>query len=185
MHEDRVSQRNGRRGGSGPPRRHARPTAGRPRTLAATALAILALGGCGGSASSGSAPKPAPPSASSTVAPARSTLPPAGGLRVVSGTAGDVTASMHAGTHRPKVGRNWPVRFIVTRGGQFVQASVSYEFLLAGQVVARRSHYTFHGRFHDIVNWPASAVGYPLTLRAVIESGGATINLDYPLQVSR
>jgi hypothetical protein len=91
---------------------------------------------------------------------------------------------LRAGTHRPKVGHPWPVHFTVTRAGAPARASVGYEFLLAGQVVAHRSHYTFTGRFSDVVVWPAASVGYPLTFRAVIVSQGATINLDYPVQVA-
>jgi hypothetical protein len=90
---------------------------------------------------------------------------------------------MRAGTHRPRVGQPWPVHFTATRGGSGVVASVRYEFLFAGQVVARRSHYTFKTRFSDNIEWPSSAVGYALTFRAVVGAPGATINLDYPVQV--
>jgi hypothetical protein len=92
---------------------------------------------------------------------------------------------MRAGTHKPRVGRPWPVHFRVTRAGSPAKASVGYEFLLAGQVVARRSHYTFTGSFSDIVVWPSQSLGYPLTFRAVIVSEDATIYLDYPVQVTR
>ena len=54
----------------------------------------------------------------------------------------------------------------------------------AGQVVARRSHYNFTGHFSDTFQWPASAVGYPLSLRAVIVSGKTTFNLDYAVRVT-
>jgi hypothetical protein len=91
---------------------------------------------------------------------------------------------MRAGTHHPKVNAHWPVHFVVKRGAVPLAASVSYEFLFAGQVVARRSHFTFTGHFSDVFMWPSSAVGYPLTFRAVIVSAGARINLDYPVQVS-
>jgi hypothetical protein len=96
-----------------------------------------------------------------------------------------VTATLHAGTHNPRVGRPWPVRFTVTRAGGPVTASVSFEYLFGGRVVARRSHYAFVGYFSDTFIWPSAAVGYPLTFRAVVVSGGTTINLDYPVQVSR
>jgi hypothetical protein len=92
---------------------------------------------------------------------------------------------MHAGTHQPKVDRPWPIDFSVTRGGHAVRASVDYEYLSGNQVVAHRSHYTFTGRFSDVFTWPSSAVGYPLTFRAVIRSAGASINLDYQVQVAR
>jgi hypothetical protein len=101
----------------------------------------------------------------------------------VSASAGGITATLSAGTHQPKVNVRWPIQFTVTRGGRPAAASVSYEYLFGGQVVARRSHYTFNGHFADVFKWPATAVGYPLTFRAVIASGGVTINLDYPVQV--
>ncbi len=105
------------------------------------------------------------------------------GVGVVTGSAGGVTATLKAGTHKPKVNRSWPIHFIVTDAGRPAKASVSYEYLFAGQVVAHRSHYTFEGRFSDTFRWPSSAVGYPLTFRAVIVSGGVAIDLDYPVQV--
>jgi hypothetical protein len=77
------------------------------------------------------------------------------------------------------------VSFTVTAGGRPAHATVEYQFLLAGQVVARRSHYAFTGRFHDTIEWPSAAVGYPLTLRSVIRSGGATLELDYSVKVQR
>jgi len=92
---------------------------------------------------------------------------------------------MHVTGNRPTVNRPWPVRFTATRAGVAQQASVEYEFLFSGAVVAHRSHYEFTGHFSDVVLWPASSVGYPLTFRAVIVSGGARINLDYPVQVSQ
>jgi hypothetical protein len=62
---------------------------------------------------------------------------------------------------------------------------VSYEYMLGGQVVARRSHYVFTGRFDDVFRFPSSAAGYPLTFRALIKSGAVQIALDYPVRVRR
>jgi hypothetical protein len=90
---------------------------------------------------------------------------------------------MHAATHHPRVEEPWPVSFVASDGGTPAHAEVAYEYLFGGQVVAHRSHYKFTGHFHDIFKWPSSAVGFPLTFRAVIKSGGATLNLDYPVQV--
>jgi hypothetical protein len=90
---------------------------------------------------------------------------------------------MHGSTHEPRVGPLWPDSFAVTNAGRPAAASLEYEFLLAGQVVAHRSHYRFTGSFHDTIEWPAAAVGYPLTLRAVIRAGGRVLNLDYPVKV--
>jgi hypothetical protein len=99
--------------------------------------------------------------------------------------AAGVVATLQASTHHPRAGAHWPLSFTVTRAGRPAQASVSYEYLLGTQVVARRSHYTFTGRFSDVFTWPAAAIGYPLTFRAVIVSGGVTLDLDYPVQVVR
>jgi hypothetical protein len=171
-----------------------------PRIAPLGGLAIVAvlLAGCGKSsgtastapatshpattASTPGATRPsttsAPSGATVTVAPATPTA------LLVSATAGGVTATLHASTHSPAVNRPWPLHFTVTRGGALAKAAVQYEYLFAGQVVARRSHYTFTGHFSDVFRWPATAVGYPLTFRAVIVSHGATINLDYPVRVT-
>jgi hypothetical protein len=103
----------------------------------------------------------------------------------VTRSAAGVTASMHVGTHHPRVNRPWYLKFTVTRGGHAVKAGVSYEYLFGGHVVAKRSHYNFTGSFSDTFRFPSSAVGYPLTFRAVIVSGKAKINLDYAVQVSK
>ncbi len=103
----------------------------------------------------------------------------------VTSSSGGVTASMHVGTHHPRVNQPWYLKFTVTRAGRPVKAGVSYEYLFGGHVVAKRSHYSFTGSFSDTFRFPATAVGYPLTFRAVIVSGRATIDLDYAVQVSR
>lgn len=182
-------------------------TPARPRAVAGLGVLTLtlALAGCGGSGGSSTgatarSASTASTSASSTATPSTSTstttastastssttsTPAPSRAGVVTGSAGGVTATLHAGTHHPRVEAPWPIRFTVLRGGAPVKASVSYEYLFAGQVVARRSHYTFTGHFADVFRWPASAVGYPLTFRAVIVAGGARMDLDYPVQVVR
>lgn len=143
------------------------------------ALCGASLAGCGGSSRTTTRTTP-PPATTTTV-----TTPPASGSRTVTATSDGVTATMRAGTHTPTVEVPWPVHFTVTRAGAPAAASVSYEYLFGGQVVARRSHYTFHGQFSDTFHWPASAVGYPLTFRAVIVSGTTQLYLEYTVQVHR
>lgn len=168
---------------------------------AACALALTSalLAGCGGSssktgstgatssatASSGTSSTATAPNTNATTTSSTTTPPAAANSRTVKGASGSLSAILRAGPHTPKVNRPWPIRFVVRRDGRLVKASVSYQYLFGGAVVARRSHYTFTGRFADTFRWPSSAVGYPLTFRAVIQSGGATINLDYPVKVSR
>jgi hypothetical protein len=69
-------------------------------------------------------------------------------------------------------------------GGRPLRAEVGYQFLFAGRVVARRSHYRFRGRFRDVVTWPRRSVGVPLTFRAVVTTRLGTRNLDYPVVVA-
>jgi hypothetical protein len=92
---------------------------------------------------------------------------------------------MRPSTHHPKATAPWPIHFTVTRGGRPVRAKVQYEFMLASNVVAKRSNYAFTGHFSDLFRWPPSAAGYPLTFRAVITAAGHTLFLDYPVQVAR
>lgn len=157
---------------------------GRARLLGGSTALLLFLAGCGGSSTSNSTESSTakPAQQSSVASPTSQPSVPSTGTVVAS--SGAVTATLHAGTHHPKVGRPWPIRFTVTRGSHAARASVSYEYLFGGQVVAHRSHYTFTGHFSDIFQWPSSAVGYPLTFRAVIVSEGVTIDLDYPVQVT-
>jgi len=160
----------------------------------ALALAIvgcaLALAACGSSSNKPTSSSTGSSAATtSTTSPTTPTTPTttatAGGANVVSASREGVTATLHAHTHHPVVERAWPISFLVTRSGRPAHASVMYEYLFDGQVVAHRSHYSFDGSFADVFRWPASAVGYSLTFRAVIVAGGVTLDLDYPVQVVR
>jgi len=148
---------------------------------------LLLVAGCGSSSTGkttrSSTTKASQQSTTPASIPQPSTPATAAAPSVVTGSSGAVTATLHAGGSHPKVNQAWPIRFTVSSAGRPARASVSYEYLFGGQVVAHRSHYTFTGRFSDIFRWPSSAVGYPLTFRAVIVSEGTTINLDYPVQV--
>ena len=161
----------------------------------ATVLLLLgpALSGCGGGKSSSPTPstgsQATPPSASHE-APSHETSSHESSSHetspgVVRAAAQSVSATMHVSGHHPRVNEPWPVSFTVTQAGRPARARVRYEYLFAGQVVAHRSNYGFTGSFHDVFRWPRSALGYPLTFRAVITSGGATLNLDYAVQVIR
>lgn len=157
----------------------------RPCLVAALTVGLLAVAGCGGSSGGKTSRTSSTASTTKQTPPSRVASASAGSGNTASASADGVTATMHGSTHTPKVERPWPVDFTVTRGGRAATASVSYEYLFDGQVVARRSHYTFKGHFSDDFKWPSSAVGYPLTFRAVIVSDGVTIDLDYQIQVGR
>ncbi|HUB36609.1 MAG TPA: hypothetical protein VL972_07270 [Solirubrobacteraceae bacterium] len=158
-------------------------------TIRSTAILIALLAGLA-LAACGSSSKTKTSSTAATTTPATGATSAAGtspghesAPGVVSASAGPVSATMHASTHHPTVGKPWPLTFTVTSAGAPAKASIGYEYLFGGQVVAHRSHYLFTGHFADVFHWPAEAVGYPLTFRAVIVSGGHTIDLDYPVQV--
>lgn len=94
--------------------------------------------------------------------------------------------TLAAPTHRPTVGAPWPITIRARApGGRPLRAEVRYQFLFGGNVVARRSHYRFRGRFHDTLRWPARAAGLPLTFRAVVTTPLGRRNLDYRVRVGR
>lgn len=104
----------------------------------------------------------------------------------VTGSSHGVKATMQVSTHNPKVKQPWPLRITVTEGGKSVKATVSYEWLYAGVVVAGpRERQTFTGHFSENLEWPASALGKPLTFRALVVVGKATVDLDYTVTVIR
>ncbi len=155
--------------------------------VAVSAVVLVACGGSGRSTSATSA-------VGSSVTRSTSAGPATGASQrtaassetapgIVRASSGAIVASMHASTHHPRVNQHWPISFAVTRAREPTKAEVAYEYMFAGAVVAHRSHYAFTGHFHDVFTWPSSAVGYPLTFRAVITADGVTFNLDYPVQV--
>ncbi len=96
------------------------------------------------------------------------------------------TLTLSAQTHRPVVGAPWPIVIQAhDAAGHPLRAEVRYQYLFAGSVVARRSHYRFRGTFHDTFRWPARSLGVPLTFRAVVTTPLGTRRLDYAVKVTR
>jgi hypothetical protein len=153
-----------------------------------SAVSLLAAGGCGSSPTKAASTRTASTAGTRTAGAASA---PAGTVsatasqssRSVSASSGKTTVTLRAGSHEPRTGTRWPIHFTATSAAAPAHASVSYEYLLGGQIVARRSYYTFVGRFDDFSIWPRDAVGYPLTFRAVVKVEPTTFNLDYPLRV--
>ena len=141
----------------------------RAGTISVLSGVLLIGAGCGGASKStpsttsatGSAVPRARPRPRSRAVPTRSARPP--GPRAPPCTP--------TRTRHEPAGRGRSVSRSAPRAAPRA-ASVSYQYLLGGQVVARRSHYVFVGHFSDTLVWPASAVGYPLTFRAVVVAGG-------------
>lgn len=143
--------------------------------VGALVAAVVLAAGCGGGGSAATtSPRPAKTGAATTTSPTPSR---------------DLVATLQAPGHRPKVG-NWPIAITLRWRGSPARGHVSYEFLLGGQVVSRQpvgggQSPDFTGVFHDVIIWPASSVGYPLTFRAVVTSPHGTKLLDYPVVVRR
>ena len=120
-------------------------------------------------------------------------VPSAAAAQTVRGSSGPLSATLHAGTHHPKVSANWPLQVTASLSGRPAHASIGYQFLYSGQVVSTqiprypngKPHTSFTGSFSDLLQFPARSVGYPLTLQVHIVAGGRAVNLDYALQVIR
>jgi hypothetical protein len=74
----------------------------------------------------------------------------------------------------PVAGGFWPVTVTAhSPSGVPVSATVSYTFLFGGAVVARRPGGHMHGGlFRDRLEFPAKAVGYPLTVEVIVQAPG-------------
>jgi hypothetical protein len=96
-----------------------------------------------------------------------------------------VKATMQVTTHTPRANKAWPIHFTVTKAGKSVKATVTYEWLFGGQVVHRENPHSFNGHLSETFQWPVAAVGQPLTFRAVVAVGKATMNLEYAVKVAR
>jgi hypothetical protein len=115
----------------------------------------------------------------------------------VSASSGGLSATLHAGTHHPKVNHHWPIRVSATLNGHSVRgAGAYYQFLYNGQQVSKQAicpnsgttncknfGFKFNGGFSDFLLFPSRSVGFPLTLRVVVSAGGHTVYLAYSVQV--
>jgi hypothetical protein len=106
-------------------------------------------------------------------------------------------ATLKAPGHNPKASQAWTITVTATTiSGKPLRATAYYQFLYNGQVVAtrypspsgpdRHSPYAFRGSYRDPIDWPASAVGQPLTFRVVVTvpHRGRKL-LDYAVRVRR
>jgi hypothetical protein len=71
--------------------------------------------------------------------------------------------------HRPTVGREWPIKLVVTRGRTKLSGSISYEYLFNGSVLSKQKGHRFtDGVYTDRLVFPSKSVGQPLTLRFLV-----------------
>ena len=161
------------------------------RKVAVAALVLgvrsSGLAGCGGSSSSSTSSASGRTSSTATTAPTATT--PTHSQSAASVTAGPVRGVLHAENHAPTVKQNWRYSVVVTdAAGHPLSGAVDIEFAFAGQVVGRDTpptHPVVHGRWHDTIQFPADAVGMPLTFQAVVHTRLGSITLDWPITVRR
>ncbi len=96
-------------------------------------------------------------------------------------------ATLVAPNHHPVVNEKWPITVKVTNlSGKPIAATLQMNVLFAGARVGQVDNgkiYHFVGRHHEIITWPAAAVGHQLTLQAVVKVKGKTKTLLWPLSV--
>ncbi len=67
-----------------------------------------------------------------------------------------------------------------------MSGTVELEFVFSGQVVGRDtppSHPITDGRWHDVLKFPAPAVGVALIVRAVVHTRVGSATLDWSVKV--
>jgi hypothetical protein len=101
---------------------------------------------------------------------------------IIKASSGPLSATLTPSTHTPKINTLVPIKVTATLHGKPVRATAFYQFLFGGSVVGtgypyNNKHYSFTGHFSDKLNFPASSLGFTLTLRVVIKAAGHTVNL--------
>lgn len=98
-------------------------------------------------------------------------------------TAAAFSAHLKAPNHTPTASKPWPISVTVTRGGAKLSGSVRYEFLYDGSVVSHQPGHSFRGGvYHDTLEFPSEAVGYPLTLRVIVTTTYGSVDLDWAVK---
>ncbi|MGZ4332260.1 MAG: hypothetical protein ACXVXL_30210 [Solirubrobacteraceae bacterium] len=132
----------------------------RSAAVATLLLLALVLAACGGGTRS---------TTTKTATSTPSTTAPTTGRPSVS--SGPVRETLTGGNHAPVVNKTWRYSLMVTdASGRPLSGTVDIEFVFGGVVVGRDrppTHPVTNGRWHDTLEFPATAVGEPLTFRAV------------------
>ena len=114
---------------------------------------------------------------------ALTTVSAASASSIIKASSGPLSATLAPSTHTPKINTLVPIKVTATLHGKPVKATAVYQFLFGGSVVGNgypynNKHYSFTGHFSDKLNFPASSLGFPLTLRVVIKAADHTVNLN-------
>jgi hypothetical protein len=107
----------------------------------------------------------------------------AAGATPIKRSAGPLVATLTPSTHTPKINTLVPIAVTAKLNGKPAHATAVYQFVFGGAVVSTQypsnnKHFSFTGHFSDKLNFPASSLGFTLTLRVVIKAAGHTVNLN-------
>ena len=152
------------------------------QALLASALAALAVAGCGGSSKSSSKHSAAGSQAAAGGAQSATSATPSAAI-----SSGPLRASLKAPNHAPIAGRDWAYAVHVTDArGRPLSGSVKIQFTFGGQVVGTDHpavHPLRHGVWRDTLTFPKDAVGYPLIFEAVLRTSAGSATLGWPVTV--
>ena len=150
-------------------------------TLLALALLPIGAQACGGGRSHRAATSPSP-----GAPPAKSSTP---GESPASQGRGRVRATLRGANHDPVARANWIYTVRVTdSAGKPLSGTVLSQFVFSGQVVGREnppSHQLRNGLLHDVMQFPAQAVGIPLSFETVVRTRLGSVTLDWPVMARR
>jgi hypothetical protein len=101
-----------------------------------------------------------------------------------------VHASLHGANHKPLAGKPWTYTVHATdASGRPLSGTVDTDFVLPGLgVVGKESppvHSLKNGVLHDVVTFPAAAVGHPIALVTVVHTSAGSVALSWPVSVSK
>ncbi len=100
-----------------------------------------------------------------------------------------IEASIAGENHEPTVNRPWRYTLTVTDAqGHRPSGTETTQYTFNGVVVGteKPQNVTFaNGVYHDTIEFPAAAVGYPLDVQAIIHTSLGTATVDWPVKVRR
>jgi hypothetical protein len=101
-----------------------------------------------------------------------------------------VRATLQGANHAPVAGKNWTYTVHVTdAAGKPLTGTVETDFVVAGLGVVGKEtpavHKLGNGVLTDTVQFPADAVGHPITLVTVVHTSAGSVAVGWPVNVSK
>lgn len=134
---------------------------------------LLLVTGCGGSA----------PTTTPTTSKAPTTQ------HTITTPAQPIHATLVGENHNPTVNQPWHYTVTVTDAqGHGLSGTETTHYTFNGAVVGTEKPPNARfadGVYHDTIEFPSAAVGYPLDVQTVIHTGLGSATLDWPIEVQR